>query len=448
MPEALVSIHDPLHGTIELTATEMKVVDSAAFQRLRFIKQLGFAELAFPGASHSRYLHSLGALHMATRMIDRLLPQLQLAADQAASLRQAVRLAALLHDVGHAPFSHVTEQVMPPVVDLGLAPYLAPGTAAGRQATHEDYTVKLLVDSSLTQILEQEFAGQGVTPALLVALITRHATPACLPILAQAGQTLLPLLSQVISGELDADRMDYLRRDAYYCGVSYGQFDHLWLTRHLAPVEHEGSLTLALQHRAVFAFENFLLARYHMFLSVYYHHTPICFDHMLGQFFATGDYRLPADSEAYLQTDDMQLLLALRASRDSWAQRIVRRRPFKMLLETHGLGDADETAQIEAALAEEKLDTFCVRSRGILSKYFGGEATSSPLLVLEPDLQRSRRIEHYSPLYRRFEEVVDITRFYCLPEQLERGRRCLRGLTTRNPPRGGCLPVSGSGPVP
>ena len=431
MPEAIASIHDPLHGTIELSAAEMAVVDSRAFQRLRAIKQLGFAELAFPGASHTRYIHSLGAMYMATRMVDRIFPQLQLPPDQAQLLRQAVRLAALLHDVGHAPFSHVSERVMPPVADLKLAGHLPPEGTPGRQATHEDYTVKLLVDSELTGVLQQQFGGMGVSPALLVALITRHVLPACRPALVHQNQDLLPLLSQIISGELDADRMDYLRRDAYYCGVSYGQFDHIWLCRHLAAVEHAGALTLALQHRAVWAFENFLLARYHMFLSVYHHHTPICFDHLLGQYFQTGAYRLPADGDAYLGTDDMELTLALRASSSPWAQRVVQRRPFKMLLETHVFGGDPVDSGLEARLQEAGVAFFAARSQAILSKYFYGRgAQGTPLLVVEPDIQRVRRVDAYTPLYRRFEEVVDIARIYCAPEDLPRARQCLAATRT------------------
>src|SRR6478735_7335358 len=97
----MISIHDPIHGTIEVTTQEIKLVDSRPFQRLRFIKQLGFSELAFPGATHSRYAHSLGAMQMATRMIDRGLASLELPDAERVRLRQTVRLAVLFHDLGH-----------------------------------------------------------------------------------------------------------------------------------------------------------------------------------------------------------------------------------------------------------------------------------------------------------------------------------------------------------
>src|SRR5208337_573138 len=120
----MISIHDPIHGTIEVTTDEIKLVDSRPVQRLRHIKQLGFSELAFPGATHSRYAHSLGAMEMAARMADRALADLELPAADRARLRQSVRLAVLFHDLGHAPLSHVSECVMPSVQKLELGAWV------------------------------------------------------------------------------------------------------------------------------------------------------------------------------------------------------------------------------------------------------------------------------------------------------------------------------------
>lgn len=420
----MISIHDPVHGTIEVTPQEIKLVDSRAFQRLRFIKQLGFSEMAFPGATHSRYAHSLGAMQMATRMIDRLLPSLQLAPADAARVRQAVRLAVLFHDLGHPPLSHVSERVMPKLAALNLGLWAA-GEDPDRQASHEDYTVKLLVDSSLTPLVEQYVGDVGVTGPMLAALVAGHLGPLPADTFRFGGTDLLPLLNQLVSSEMDADRMDYLRRDAYYCGVSYGNFDHLWLTQNLAAVEYEGRLALALQHKAVWAFEDFLLARYHMFLAVYYHHTPICFDNLLGRYYDSGEYTLSGDAEAYLDRDDVHLLAALRASRNEWAGCVVRRRPYRLLVETHNYETDPKHAALDAALTADGVDFFRVQSRGILSKYFGKRTKVFPLLVLEPEMHRMRRVEDYTPLYRRFEDVVGVSRVYCRPEHLERARKLL-----------------------
>src|SRR5687768_2755927 len=140
----MISIHDPIHGTIEVSAAEIKLIDSRPFQRLRHIKQLGFSEMAFPGATHSRYAHSLGAMQMATHIVDRVLESLRLPEVERIRLRQSVRLAVLFHDLGHPPMSHVSERVMPKVSTLRLGAWVE---GADRQATHEDYTVKLLIDS-------------------------------------------------------------------------------------------------------------------------------------------------------------------------------------------------------------------------------------------------------------------------------------------------------------
>lgn len=420
----MISIHDPIHGTIEVSPREIKLVDSRPFQRLRHIKQMGFADLAFPGATHSRYAHSLGAMQMAQRMLDRILPGLELPAAERARLHQAVRLAVLFHDLGHPPMSHVSERVMPPVGTLGLGAWLASDDNPARQASHEDYTIKLLLHSELTDLVTRHMGDAGVTPEMLAALVLGWAPAPHDAAFVVNGVDLLPLLSQIVSSELDADRMDYLRRDAYHCGVSYGNFDHLWLTQNLTAVEHEGRLVLALQHKGVWAFENFLLARYHMFLALYYHHTPICFDNLLGKYYDSAHYVLPADTDAYLDTDDVQLLGMLRQSDNLWAKAVVRRRAYRLLLETHDYAEDPRHLGLDERLQAAGVDYFRVRSKGVLSKYFRKQKGFA-LLVVEPEMHRVRRIEEYTPLYRRFEEVVQVSRVYCRPEHHERARACL-----------------------
>jgi HD superfamily phosphohydrolase len=182
---------------------------------------------------------------------------------------------------------------------------------------------------------------------------------------------------------------------------------------------------LALQHKAVWAFENFLLARYHMFLAVYYHHTPICFDYLLGKFYDTGEYVLPADSDAYQDMDDIHLITALRASKSPWARSVVRRRPYRLLLETHDYAADPEHQALVGRLEAAHVEHFCVQSKGILSKYFTKRQKGFALLMVEPEKGRTRRIEEYTPLYRRFADFVGISRIYCLPEHLEIGRGVL-----------------------
>lgn len=419
----MISIHDPIHGTIEVSSTEIKLVDSRPFQRLRHIKQLGFSELAFPGATHTRYAHSLGAMQMATRMIDRALLVVNASDAEKARIRQTVRLAVLFHDLGHAPMSHVSERVMPNVSALKLGAWI--DEPEDRQATHEDYTVLLLTQSELTQLIDEQVGAIGVTGARLAALVMGRTPPGDPKAFTVGGVDLLPLLHQIVSSEMDADRMDYLRRDAYYAGVTYGNFDHQWLTANITAVEWEGTLAMALQHRGMWAFENFLLARYHMFLSVYYHYTPICFDSLLGRFYESGEYTLPAEADAYLATDDVQLNMAIRASDNPWAKLVVRRKPYRMLIETHDFTQTAKDSPLTGKLKDAGVDFFRTKSSGVLSKYFRKRNETFPLLVLEPERNRVSRIEDYTPLYKRFDEAVGVSRIYCKPDQLDAAKKVL-----------------------
>ena len=117
-----VSIRDPIHGSVALTPSELKIVDHRVFQRLRGIKQLGFTDQAFPGATHTRYAHGIGAMHVASRMFDAIFPleKSPMTSAERSRLRQTVRLSLLLHDLGHAPGSHASECAMPLLSELGL----------------------------------------------------------------------------------------------------------------------------------------------------------------------------------------------------------------------------------------------------------------------------------------------------------------------------------------
>ena len=212
----VIVIRDPIHGTLSLNVKEIRLVDQMAFQRLRNIKQLGFADQAFPGATHTRYGHSLGALHIATRLFDRLFRSGDLPGPVLNRFRQAVRLAILFHDIGHAPLSHTTEMLMPQVGDLNLGSLA--GDNPARQASHEDYTLKIILHSELGDAIQKMFGNEGITPMDLVELIhgqvptTRYR---------YGGIDYAPVLRQLVSSEVDADRMDYLQRDSFYCGVNW-----------------------------------------------------------------------------------------------------------------------------------------------------------------------------------------------------------------------------------
>ena len=380
-----MNIRDAIHGAIEIEKHELPIIDSYFYQRLREIKQTGFAEQSFPGATHNRYIHSLGAMHTITQTFQSIFApsKLKISPDTYKRFRALARFAAMLHDIGHGPLSHTTEFAMPEVSKLKI-----PGMKkSNRKASHEDYTLKILLDSPLTPLLEKAAAPFGFTPLHIAATIESHLeVPDDFFLEKIEGKKIdfRPILHQLISSELDADRMDYLRRDSFQCGVNYGVFEYDWilsnLTYHIN--ETDSKCYLALEHRGLYAFEDFLLSRYHMFLMVYLHHKTVIFDEMLSKYLndPACDYQLPADIEAYSRCTDAQLYSHLSKSSNSWAKRIIEKRPLLMLLETHsGIPNTDKARdqqdrlfkKIKNDLDSRGIQYISSTSVGELSKYFG-----------------------------------------------------------------------------
>jgi HD superfamily phosphohydrolase len=288
-------IYDPVHHFIELTAAEARLLDSPVLQRLRRLRQLGLAYLAFPSAEHSRFSHALGALAMGTRAFDQLLRSgREFFANEADAVyqRRLVRAALMLHDIGHGPFSHACEAV------LGVR--------------HEDRTRAILALPELrAQLADIEVDPQHVHDLIL-----------------GAPQSPYPVLAEIVSGpNLDADRMDYLLRDAYFTGVISGRYDADQLVASLRIFHIDGRLILGIDHRGVVALESFVLARYMMFASVYFHHTTRMFERILQRVLRElwpQTHRLDPIEE-FLQWDDFRVLNDLRDS-PSEAARALRER--------------------------------------------------------------------------------------------------------------------------
>lgn len=288
-------IYDPVHHFIELTAAEARLLDSTVLQRLRRLRQLGLAYLAFPSAEHSRFSHALGALAMGTRAFDQLLRDgREFFVDQAdaAYQRRLVRAALILHDIGHGPFSHACEAV------LGVR--------------HEERTREILALPELQAHLHEI----DVDPKHVLDLIlgTPHAP--------------YPVLAEIVSGpNLDADRMDYLLRDAYFTGVSSGRYDVDQLVASLRVFHIDGRLVMGIDRRGVVALESFVLARYMMFASVYFHHTTRMFERVLQRVLHElwpDPHRLDPIDE-FLRWDDFRVLNELRDAQ-SEAARALRER--------------------------------------------------------------------------------------------------------------------------
>ena len=210
----------------------IRLIDAPEFQRLRRIKQLGLGLYTYQGAEHSRFTHSLGALHLMTRVLDQLSDRYQIAEQD----RAAARAAALLHDVGHGPFSHAMEKV------LGVH--------------HEQLTMQtvLSAETELGQTLA-EYSPQ--LPQRVAAIIEGTFKPAA--------------LAQLVSSQLDVDRMDYLLRDSLMTGAKYGLYDLEWIINALQ-IDEDGD-RIYVAARGIYAVEEYLQARYYMFRQVYFHRT-------------------------------------------------------------------------------------------------------------------------------------------------------------------------------
>jgi hypothetical protein len=426
-----MEVRDPVHGNILLSDAEVAILDSGAYQRLRQIKQLGFSEFSFPGATHNRYLHSMGVCHLAGAAFDVIFANYHFSNSAVKKrFRQIVRLGALLHDIGHGPLSHASEEVMPPLADLNVEAYKRRTVPAkpGQQANHEDYTIKFITDSSLTAVLKANFSD--ISPYHIACLIDK--TLILEDDFFKDGQfDFRVILSQIVSSEMDVDRMDYLERDAYFCGTNYGKVELQWLIGNLTFHPKEGNLHLALNRRALYTFDDFLLARHHMHLMVYFHHKSIIFEELLYRYLTGPNCKffVPADIEEYIQCTDYALYRHLAKVDDPWARRLVERRPYRMLFELHSNDDTGRPAEICKVLEAENVPVIHASSQARLSKYHGVNETDKALQIYVVDKYDFKAepfpIEESTEIFKRYENIRRIDRIYVAPEAFERGEKIL-----------------------
>ena len=254
MTERPHEMRDPIHGFIKISKRERDLIDTKVFQRLRRIRQLAMTFLVYPGAVHTRFDHSIGVMHIAGRICARLqeLNPAKICDEDV----DRVRLAALLHDVGHGPFSHVSEYL--------LDKYAPDEDNAGRvrEKIHEKITVDIVQsDPEIKEILsdnERDFVTE---------MIQGKPTP--------------DWRRDIVSSELDADKMDYLLRDSYFTGVKYGIYDLEKIVESCLIEGEKTDTSLAVSSRGIYALEQLLLARYHMTQQVYWHRVSLISNEMI-----------------------------------------------------------------------------------------------------------------------------------------------------------------------
>lgn len=293
MAEKLHEIRDPIHGFVLFDDLERDVINSVPFQRLKWIKQLAMSYEVYPGAVHTRFEHAIGTMELAGRVFDTLARKVEGAlvdrlgwrnAEERTRQRRVVRLAALLHDVGHAPFSHAPEDLLP----------------VGQQ--HEEFSARVIEETEIRQIIEDQHYQKGirVKDVIPVALGPKHGSHKF-----SEGEA---LLTEIITGDLGVDRIDYLNRDAHHAGVAYGRFDYLRLLDTLTAVDasmHDAVL-LAVGEGGLHAAEGLILARYFMFHQVYFHDVRVAYDMHLQDFLSgwLQGGRFAQDLAEYLAIND------------------------------------------------------------------------------------------------------------------------------------------------
>ncbi len=314
---AIKRIFDEVHGYIDLMEIELKIIDSPIFQRLRYIKQLATAWYVYPGATHTRFSHSLGSMHIMGLVATRLMEQGYIYDPDDIQL---LRLAALLHDIGHTPFSHAIEPFYRNTISLD----------------HEEIS-KIIISEN--RDIKEILSFYGYDPNKIIAILE--------------GRYREPLYNQLLSSDLDVDRMDYLIRDALHTGVTYGSID---LHRIIATLVVDGEGNLAILDKGIDALENFYMARMHMYKAVYYHKTLVGYELILRKIYELlceyySDpllFRLREDvikairsNEIALWNDDFIISTMIKAYRDRDAPKDLKelieafffRKGYKVLIE-------------------------------------------------------------------------------------------------------------------
>ncbi len=484
-------IRDNLHGSIDVSELEDAVISHPFFQRLRRVRQLAFLHYVFPGATHTRFEHSLGVMHLAARAWEKLQTNQERLSHTVANIQdfkafeeeadkrekhgrlwptfammdqifksdyslQTFRLAALLHDVGHPAFSHSGEHFMPSWVDVrdanpDLPDYLLEyinkriedlkkrgDDPSATKVRHEIYSI-LLIDKILKDVYEKTpHLRLVIDPRDVIAMINSS-------IPAAAGSPLLrcqssQVLRELISGELDIDRMDYLLRDSRECGVVYGVFDVDRILDSLGLYfdDADQQIHVAIHLSGLAAFEDYLRARYSMYLQLYFHKASVAAEAMMRHLCNTlGDWRLPARIENYAAIDEYNIGNALWEAAQKLPQPLreetivlvadllYNRKLWKRVYEVTGSRTKpaiDIVAKVKAILQAKSITFQEISSENSLTRFQPkgyGKRSRNYLRLIKKDEQQLHRIcaiEDFSSLIASNDSIA-IRRIYAAPDQ-------------------------------
>ena len=356
MRMAHLDIIDPIHDFVRVYDNELKIIDTPIFQRLRRIRQLSGAHLIYPGAQHTRFEHSLGVMHIASMAGQALAEKGVVSFDDI----QNLRLAGLLHDIGHGPFSHLFEEIF----------------EEKRKISHEDLGRDIILKTEIGDIISKNGFDKK--------LITKLAF----------GDSKLQFMNEIISGVLSADMMDYLLRDGYFTGAEHAKIDHHRLTHSLDVYKNK----LALDKSSLVNFETMMISRYQMFKAVYFHKTVRAGEVMLLEAMDLAEGELGLSSmnlDEYLQLSDDVILAKLlnlpehnsklKASKKI-ATDYLNRNLFKSVFETTLAGKA-----ITKKHMQELREEISKKSKIDINEIFV-DSSNTPSIPLSPSKKESKSI--------------------------------------------------------
>ena len=356
MRMAHLDIIDPIHDFVRVYDNELKIIDTPIFQRLRRIRQLSGAHLIYPGAQHTRFEHSLGVMHIASMAGQALAEKGVVSSDDI----QNLRLAGLLHDIGHGPFSHLFEEIF----------------EEKRKISHEDLGRDIILKTEIGDIISKNGFDKK--------LITKLAF----------GDSKLQFMNEIISGVLSADMMDYLLRDGYFTGAEHAKIDHHRLTHSLDVYKNK----LALDKSSLVNFETMMISRYQMFKAVYFHKTVRAGEVMLLEAMDLAEGELGLSSmnlDEYLQLSDDVILAKLlnlpehnsklKASKKI-ATDYLNRNLFKSVFETTLTGKAITKKHMQELRGE-----ISKKSKIDINEIFV-DSSNTPSIPLSPSKKESKSI--------------------------------------------------------
>ncbi len=276
-----INIRDAIHGFINLNHIEQKIIKTYPFQRLRFIHQLGPTFFVYPTANHKRFEHSLGVAHLSSKIIKKLreFENFEITEQD----EQIFRIACLIHDIGHAPFSHVGEDMK--LFEDGI--------------DHEVMTSKIISETQIGEFIKESLGEEALQRVLFIS--SEKASPV---------KDIDYIFNELLTGQAGIDRMDYLLRDSYYLGVMYGKYD---LERLIETICFDKEDGIYWEEGGIHSLEQFILARYFMFLEVYFHKTRRSLDYHISQLireFLRENLKadkFPSDVNNFLKIDDFKI---------------------------------------------------------------------------------------------------------------------------------------------